>query len=67
MDMDDYKVYQMPIKEITKKTGVAFDKSVLQADVLKARRGNERIRGFEGRRIQSLDDVVLHRDALVHT
>lgn len=59
MDMSDYKIYQMPVAEIAKKTGIAFDKSVLKADVLKGHPGNESIRGFEGRRIDKLQDVVL--------
>jgi endonuclease G, mitochondrial len=63
MNMDDYDVYQMPIAEITKKSGVVFDPSVLAADVLKGERGQERIRGFEGRRLRSLQDVVLRGDS----
>ena len=59
MNMDDYQVYQMPLSEIAQKAGVAFDQSVMQADVLKGRLGNERIRGFEGRRLRSVRDVVL--------
>jgi endonuclease G len=62
MDMEDYELFQTPISEITKKTGIAFDQSVLEADVLKGGRGNERIRGFEGRRLRSLRDVTLRRD-----
>ena len=52
-------IYQMPIKEITRKTGVVFDASVLAADVLKDGGGNESIRGFAGKRIESLNSVVL--------
>jgi endonuclease G, mitochondrial len=62
MNMEDYEVYQMPISEVAKKTGIEFDHSVLQADVLKGGRGNERIRGFEGRRLRSVRDVVLRGD-----
>ncbi len=59
MNMDDYAVYQMPITAITKKTGVVFDKSVLAADVLKPAGAPESIRGFRGKRIQTLESVVL--------
>jgi endonuclease G, mitochondrial len=59
MNMTDYVIYQMPVKEITRKTGVVFDASVLAADVLKDGGGNESIRGFEGKRIESLSNVVL--------
>lgn len=65
MNMEDYEIYQMPIADITRKTGVAFDQSVLEADVLKTRRVNERVRGFEGRRIQSLYDIVSHPEVLL--
>lgn len=59
MGMDDYVVYQMPIAEITRKTGVVFDPGVLQADVLRERGAEERVRGFRGKRITSLGSVVL--------
>ena len=59
MNMDDYAIYQMPIKDITKKTGVVFDASVLNADVLKSGGAPESIRGFAGKRITSLASVVL--------
>jgi len=59
MDMEDYEVYQMPITEITKKTGVLFDSSVLAADVLKPGGAPESIRGFKGKRIRRLEQVVL--------
>jgi hypothetical protein len=59
MNMDDYEVYQMPIREITKKTGVVFDPSVLAADVLGTGGAPERVRGFAGKRIDSLQGVVL--------
>jgi endonuclease G len=59
MNMDDYEIYQMPIEEITKKTGVAFPASVLKADVLKAGGANESIRGFAGKRVTALTGVVL--------
>jgi hypothetical protein len=62
MNMDDYQVYQVPIGEITKKTGVVFDASVLAADVLKGHPGNESIRNFEGRRLRSLREVVLRKE-----
>ena len=58
MNMDDYEVYQMPIREITKKTGV-FDPSVLAADVFGTGGAPERVRGFAGKRIDSLQGVVL--------
>jgi endonuclease G len=59
MDMEAYEVFQMPIAEITSKTGVVFDASVLQADVLKGGRGEERVRGHEAHRVRSVGDVVL--------
>jgi endonuclease G, mitochondrial len=59
MDMDDYEIYQMPMKEITNKTGVVFDPGVLDADVLKAGGAHESIRGFAGKRIESLRSVIL--------
>jgi endonuclease G len=59
MNMDDYEIYQMPIKEITKKTGIVFHASVLNADVLKAGGAPESIRGFAGKRITSMASVVL--------
>jgi hypothetical protein len=59
MNVTDYVIYQMPIKEITRKTGVVFDPSVLAADVLKDGGGNESIRGFAGKRIESVNNVVL--------
>ena len=59
MNMDDYEIYQMPIREITKKTGVVFDATVLAADVLGAGGAPESIRGFAGKRIRSLQGVVL--------
>jgi hypothetical protein len=59
MNMDDYEIYQMPIWEITKKTGVVFHPSVLDADVLKTGGADERVRGFAGKRIESLRSVIL--------
>ena len=59
MNMDDYEIYQMPLKEITKKTGVVFPATVLAADVLKTGGAPESIRGFAGKRVTSLAGVVL--------
>jgi endonuclease G len=59
MNMEDYEVYQMPITEITKKTGIVFDPSVVEADVLETGGAPERVRGFAGKRIRSLQSVVL--------
>jgi endonuclease G len=59
MNMDDYEIYQMPLKEITTKAGVVFDNSILQADVLSEGGADESIRGFQGKRIRSLEGVVL--------
>ncbi len=59
MNMDDYEIYQMPIKEVATKTGLVFDGSILQADVLKDQGANESIRGFKGKRIRSLESVLL--------
>jgi endonuclease G len=59
MNMDDYKIYQMPIPDISKKTGVVFHASVINADVLKGAPGTESVRGFETKQITSLESVVL--------
>jgi DNA/RNA endonuclease G (NUC1) len=59
MDMDDYEIYQMPIAEITRKTGVVFDPSVLAADVQSGGGAHESIRGFKGKRVTSLSGVIL--------
>ncbi len=59
MDMDDYQVFQMPLRDITRKTGVVFDTSVLAADVLKSAGAPERVRGFAGKRITRLEELVL--------
>ncbi len=59
MNMDDYEIHQMAVKEITKKTGVVFDASVLAADVLAEGGAHESIRGFAGKRITALRQVVL--------
>lgn len=59
MNMDDYEIYQMPLAEITKKTGVVFDPTLLAVDVLKGGGANERVRGFRGKRIKRLDQIVL--------
>ena len=49
MNMDDYEIYQMPIAEITRKTGVVFDQSVLAADVQGGNGPNESIRPASSR------------------
>lgn len=59
MDMEQYEIYQVPLREITSKTGIEFDESVMRADVLRGRRGMESIRGFEGRRLRAVGEVVL--------
>jgi endonuclease G len=59
MDMDDYEIYQMPLAEITRKTGVAFDESLLLAGVLREGGAPESIHGFAGKRISDLAEVVL--------
>ena len=59
MDMSDFAIYQMPIKDITAKTGVIFDESVIKADVITEPDVNESIRGSRGKRIRSLEGVVL--------
>ena len=63
MNMGDYEIYQVPIRTIAKKAGIAFDQTVMDADVLKGAPGFERIRGLEGRRIRSLRDAILRREA----
>jgi endonuclease G, mitochondrial len=59
MDMTDFEIYQMPIAEIARKTGIVFDLGLLQADVMKAGGAPESIRGFQGKRVRGLDGVVL--------
>lgn len=59
MNMDDYVIHQMPLTEITKKTGVVFDPGLLAADVLKSGGTDERVRGFKGKRIVKLGQIVL--------
>lgn len=59
MDMDDYVIYQMPVADIEKKTGVTFDPSVGKADVLKPGGAPESIRGFSGKRVSGLESIVL--------
>jgi endonuclease G len=59
IDVQDYAIYQMPIREISRKTGVVFEPSVLTADVLEPGGANESIRGFAGTRITALDSVIL--------
>ena len=59
MNMDDYEIYQMPITDITAKTGIVFDESVQDADVLKSGGADESIRGYNGKRIRTLESVVL--------
>jgi endonuclease G len=59
MNMDDYAIYQMPIADITKKAGVVFGPSLRAADVLKSGGTDERVRGFKGKRIAKLDQIVL--------
>ena len=57
MNMDEFKIEQTPLAQITAKTGVVFDASVLAADVLKAPIGPERL--AVARPIASLSDLVL--------
>jgi endonuclease G len=59
MDMNDYEIYQVPITEISKKTGIVFDPEVVQADVLKANGGPESTRGSRRKRIPMLEAIVL--------
>ena len=59
MNMNDYAIYQMPLTDITQKTGVVFDATLRTADVLKDGGTDERVRGYRGKRIKSLDQVVL--------
>jgi DNA/RNA endonuclease G (NUC1) len=59
MNMDDFEIYQMPVKEIAAKTGLVFDDSIIEADVLTDQGANESIRGFKGKRIRSLESVLL--------
>jgi endonuclease G, mitochondrial len=59
MNMNDYMIYQMPLADITRKTGVVFDPGLLAADVLGTGGADERVRGFKGKRIAKLDQIVL--------
>ena len=59
MNMEDYEIYQMPIKDLAAKTGLVFDDSILDADVMAGGGANESIRGFSGKRIRSLENVLL--------
>ena len=59
MNMDDYEIYQLSLADITKRSGVVFDDSLLKADVLKKGGATESIRGFAGKRLRSLQSVVL--------
>jgi endonuclease G len=59
LDVGDFVVYQMPIADITRKAGVVFDRSVRDADVMKVGGGLEDVRGFKGKRVQSLEEIVL--------
>jgi len=57
MNMDDFKIEQTPLTQITAKTGVVFPATVRAADVLKPPLGPERL--ALARPIASLSDVVL--------
>jgi len=59
MDMSEYEIYQVPVAEITRKTGVQFDDSVLAADVLRRGGANESLRDDKGVSITTLEDIVL--------
>ncbi len=59
MDMDHFEIYQMPIKEIARKTGLRFAPEILAADVLRQTGAEESVRGFAGKRIRSLEAVIL--------
>jgi endonuclease G, mitochondrial len=59
MNMEDYEIYQVPIADITTKTGVVFDQSVLDADVLNGGGADESIRGYRGKRIKALENLIL--------
>ena len=59
MSMDDYAIYQLPIMDISKKTGVVFEDSVLEADVMPGAPGTESVRGFDAKRIAALEAIVL--------
>ncbi|UNK51186.1 DNA/RNA non-specific endonuclease [Lysobacter sp. S4-A87] len=59
MDMSEYEIHQVPVGDITKKTGVQFDDSILAADVLRRGGANESLRDDKGVSITSLNDIVL--------
>ena len=58
MDMTAYEIYQVPLAEITAKTGVTFAASVRAADVLKDG-AHEALRGSGRKRVTGLESVVL--------
>jgi endonuclease G, mitochondrial len=59
VNMDDYAIYQVPLAQITRKTGVVFDASLVAADVLRNGGAPESIRGSRARRIEALEGIVL--------
>jgi hypothetical protein len=58
MNMDDYEIFQMPVKDIATKTGLVFNESITQADELTEASANESIPRFKGRRIRSLESIL---------
>lgn len=60
MNMDDYEIHQRRLSYITNRTGVAFDQSVLDADVMRQPRGAvENVGGDDAKRITSLESIIL--------
>ena len=60
MNMESYRIQQVPIAEIARATGVEFDRTVMTADVLRVKPGQESMLASErARSIASLDDVIL--------
>ncbi len=55
LDMENFKTYQLPIKEISKRTGVNFDKIVYSKDVKKSE-FNESTK-IVGKLIENLEDI----------
>ncbi|MGC4099515.1 MAG: DNA/RNA non-specific endonuclease [Nitrospira sp.] len=59
MNMDDFSIYQIPIKAISQKTGLIFDPSIVNADVLAENGGEENIKRFMDKEVRSLENIVL--------
>lgn len=59
MNMDDYEIQQKRLSEITRQSGVTFDATVIEADVMRAGRAEEGIGDIESKRITALESMIL--------